>query len=323
MNVLVEAVAGSHLFGTNTPASDRDFKGVYLPSKQDILLGTAKASVNRKTNTSGQKNTKDDVDVEFYSLQKFMQMLDQGQTVALELLWTPDELLVSTSPFWKELQEHRAELLHKKVTAFVGYCKTQADKYGVKGSRMAAAKNVLHFLKSCDVHPNTRLSTYWDDLIYKYEGIEHVEFGVQETTQGPIRFMEVCNRKYQEHISFQYAKESLEKLYDAYGARAKQAEENEGIDWKALSHAYRVCCQALEILNDHKLSLPMKPEDLEVVRQVKLGKVPFNVFQPMLEEKLEQVLHAQASSTLPESFDYDKWCVDFVMKVYQDVVNKE
>jgi hypothetical protein len=321
MNVLVEAVAGSHLFGTNTPASDRDFKGVYLPSKQDILLGTAKASVNRKTNTSGQKNTKDDVDVEFYSLQKFMQMLDQGQTVALELLWTPDELLVSTSPFWKELQEHRAELLHKKVTAFVGYCKTQADKYGVKGSRMAAAKEVLGFLKQ--YNPYLRMSEVWDSLQDKFSNVEHVEFGIQDTLMGPISYIEVCNRKFQSTTKVDYVVGSLEKLYDSYGARAKQAEQNEGIDWKALSHAYRVCCQALEILNDHKLSLPMKPEDLEVVRQVKLGKVPFNVFQPMLEEKLERVLHAQAMSTLPESFDYDKWCVDFVMKVYQDVVNKE
>lgn len=321
MNVLVQAVAGSHLFGTNTPASDRDYKGVYLPSKQDILLGTAKASVNQRTNESGQKNTKDDVDVEFYSLQKFMQMLHEGQTVALELLWTPEEQLISTSPFWEELRAHRAELLHKKVTSFVGYCKTQADKYGVKGSRMAAAKRVLTYLKECS--PYMRLGDHWNTIKDEFQCVEHVEFGFQTTSLGDIHYIEVCNRKFQTTTKVQYVVDALEKLYDSYGHRAKQAESNEGIDWKALSHAYRVCCQAIEILRDGKLTLPLLSEDLEIVRNVKLGMIPFNVFQPMLEEKLAEVLRLEEISTLPSNFDYDKWCVEFVMKVYKDVVTKE
>lgn len=319
MNVLVKAVAGSHLFGTNTETSDKDFKGVYLPSKEDILLGTAKASVSVKTNKTGEKNTKDDVDVEFYSLQKFMQMLDEGQTVALELLWTPQDKIISTSPFWEELRSHRAELLHKKVTAFVGYCKTQADKYGVKGSRMGAAKNVLIYLRPCAEYK--RMGEIFDDLKHVFANTEHVEFGVQETAQGPIEYIEVCNRKFQSTTKVAYVVEALEKLYDSYGARAKQAENNEGIDWKALSHAYRVCCQALEILEEGRLSLPLRLEDRMIVYRIKKGEIPFKSLQPMLEDKLAAVLEAQKLSKLPESFDHDKWCKEFVMKVYKEVVN--
>lgn len=46
MKILVKAVAGSHLFGTNTEKSDKDFKGVFLPSADDILLGKFDQTVN-------------------------------------------------------------------------------------------------------------------------------------------------------------------------------------------------------------------------------------------------------------------------------------
>lgn len=321
MNVLVQAVAGSHLFGTNTPASDKDFKGVYLPSKKDILLGTAKSSINTKTNNSGLKNTKDDVDVEFYSLQKFMQMLHEGQTVALELLWTPEDKIISTSPFWEELRSHRAELLSNKVSAFVGYCKTQADKYGVKGSRMGAARKVLDFLEARD--SDYRMSHYWNEMQAKFKDVEHVEFGVQETALGPIEYLEVCNRKFQTTVKAQYVYDSLVKLYESYGHRAKQAENNEGIDWKALSHAYRVCCQAIEILSAGELTLPLRDKDRIYIKRIKAGEIPFLELQPKLERKVEQVLAWERLSQLPKNFDREKWCEDFVMKVYQEVVNKE
>jgi predicted nucleotidyltransferase len=321
MEILVKAIAGSHLFGTNTPASDTDFKGVYLPSKEELLLGTAKPSVSIKTNESGLKNTKDDVDVEFYSLQKFMQMLHEGQTVALELLWTPEDKIITKSPFWDELRSHRAELLHKKVTAFVHYCKTQADKYGVKGSRMGAAKKVLTFLGKLPGYD--RMSTHWDSFVTEFSNVEHIEFGSQDLTVDVVRHMEVCNRKFQEHAKVEYVLNSLSKLYESYGARAKAAENSEGIDWKALSHAYRVCCQAIEILSEETLTLPLRDKDRLYIMQVKRGEIPFKDFQPKLEKKLEQVLAWQNLSKLPEDFDYNKWCKDFVMKVYKEQVNKE
>lgn len=322
MEVLVKAVAGSHLFGTNTPTSDKDFKGVYLPSKEEILLGTAKPSISLKTNKTGEKNSKDDVDVEFYSLQKFMQMLHEGQTVALELLWTPEEMILEKHPFWDELRSHRAELLHKKVTSFVGYCKTQADKYGVKGSRMAAVKSALYLFEKL---PDQRVkaSQYWDVLVRSFSGMEHIKFITEKGIfNQDIRMVEICNRKYQESATVNYIVHSLQKVYDSYGARAKQAETNEGIDWKALSHAYRVCCQAYEILMEKKLTLPLKEENREMAVLVKQGKVSFKDFQPMLEIKLAQVLEAQELSELPEDFDYNKWCKEFIMKVYLDQVNK-
>lgn len=39
MNKIVELEFGSHLYGTSTPNSDRDYKAIYIPEAIDILLG--------------------------------------------------------------------------------------------------------------------------------------------------------------------------------------------------------------------------------------------------------------------------------------------
>ena len=79
MKILMKAVAGSHLFGTNTPESDMDYKGIYIPSKKDFLLSKVESTLNIKRDKEvGAKNTKHDVDVELFTLQKFIQMKNKN-----------------------------------------------------------------------------------------------------------------------------------------------------------------------------------------------------------------------------------------------------
>ena len=42
VNELLRTVYGSHLYGTSTPSSDFDYKVVYLPPLEDVLLGKEK-----------------------------------------------------------------------------------------------------------------------------------------------------------------------------------------------------------------------------------------------------------------------------------------
>ena len=328
MNIIVKAIAGSHLFGTSTPASDTDFKGVYIPSKEDLLLGNAKSSISIKTNDTGSKNGADDIDTEYYSLQKFMHMLAEGQTVALELLWTPENMIQEKTPLWDFLVAHREELMHKKVTAFVGYCKTQANKYGVKGSRMATIKKISHYIKNAALtHPRVKLGECeaWDFLrrIVVTDDLKHVEFGAQETRMGSVSYIEICGRKFQSTVTIGYMADALTKIYDKYGERAKQAEQNEGIDWKALSHAYRVLVQATEILSTGKLTLPIPNPELHVIREIKAGNQQFKDVQLWLEKGLETIEGLVETSKLKDCLDEEKWCKNFVVENYEALIQHD
>ena len=80
MELIVELRYGSHLYGPDTPQSDVDLKGVYLPDAQDILLQRVKATiVETPRKTPGQKNKPGEVDRETYSLQRFLGLLAEGQ----------------------------------------------------------------------------------------------------------------------------------------------------------------------------------------------------------------------------------------------------
>jgi len=69
MNIIVKMKFGSHLYGTDSEDSDLDYKGVFLPSKGEILLGRIPKSYSNSTKKGNEeRNTSDDIDTEIYSL---------------------------------------------------------------------------------------------------------------------------------------------------------------------------------------------------------------------------------------------------------------
>jgi predicted nucleotidyltransferase len=67
MRIIVKMKFGAHLYGTTTPDSDVDFKGIFLPTKEALLLGRVPKSHNYSTGQDESRNTKNDIDIELYS----------------------------------------------------------------------------------------------------------------------------------------------------------------------------------------------------------------------------------------------------------------
>ena len=89
---IVRMEFGSHVYGTNLPTSDRDYKTVFIPSGMDILL-SRQTKVSRSTSTKADRhaqNTATDVDVECFALAGFLKLLAGGQTVVTDMLFVPD-----------------------------------------------------------------------------------------------------------------------------------------------------------------------------------------------------------------------------------------
>ena len=49
MRIIVKMKFGAHLYGTATPDSDVDYKGIFLPTKEELLLGRVPKSYNYST----------------------------------------------------------------------------------------------------------------------------------------------------------------------------------------------------------------------------------------------------------------------------------
>ena len=81
--VIYVTVYGSKLFGTDTPDSDTDYKGIFIPSMQDVLLKRDIEHYTYTTNTQG-KNDRSDIDLQLYSIYKWFDLLKKGETRALD-----------------------------------------------------------------------------------------------------------------------------------------------------------------------------------------------------------------------------------------------
>lgn len=142
MDLIVEMRFGSHLYGTATEQSDLDYKAVYLPDARAILLQRVPGTIAEiREKPAGEKNAPGDVDREAYGLQRYLELLAEGQTLALDMLFAPDLAMQrEPAPLWREIQTNADRLVTRRASAFVRYCRQQANKYGIKGSRIATAR---------------------------------------------------------------------------------------------------------------------------------------------------------------------------------------
>lgn len=324
MNKIFEMEFGSHVYGTNIATSDHDYKGLYIPAARDIVLGKTKETISTSTKPAGQlKNSAEDVDIELFSLKQYMKLLLEGQTVALTMLFCPPKHCLLSTPISRIIVREKTSWLHKGVSAFAGYCRQQANKYGIKGSRVAAARHAVDFFSMKYWKPDDRLRDHWNLIETWFKDQEHCEFLV-ETMKGhagePKRMLSVCNRKVQENIKISEALKIYTHLFSEYGARALQAENNENVDWKACMHAVRVAGEAKELLLDHHITYP-RPDAATLVK-IRLGELPYQQVAEMIENGLMELEESQAKSTLPEKPDYDR-ANDLVYSVYKDVICKQ
>ena len=298
MRIIVKMKFGAHLYGTATSDSDLDYKGIFLPTKEQLLLGCVPKSHNYSTGKDDSRNTKNDVDTELYSLHYFIKLACAGQTVAMDMLHAPDSMILKKSKIWEEIVKNKQKFYTKNLKSFIDYARRQASKYGIKGSRINAALQVLEILKKED--PSKKMKEVWSRL----PRIEHC-YDVAPDPNG-MRQYQVCGKSFQESAAIGYVLPIIEKFYDDYGRRAKLAAENRNIDWKAVSHALRAAFQTKEILTESTINFPLRNADF--LKKVKQGKLDYlSEVGPLLETLMEEVESLSLTSSLPEAVDRKFW----------------
>ena len=309
MDIIFKCKFGSHLYGTNTKNSDMDFKGIFLPTYEQILLGNIPKTETQNTKVSStSKNTKDDIDIEYYSLPYFLKMACKGETQAIDMLHVNTKNTVITSNIWEDLQRKRSLFYTKNLNALVGYCRQQAAKYGVKGSRLDAMSKVITFLSQVDL--NTKLYEIWTFLP------EHEH--IFKDNSNKIKMYEVCGKKFQDTVKVSYILNCIEKAYKEYGHRAELAKKNEGVDFKAVSHAIRAAMQLCEIHETGDLKYPLKHADF--LRKVKNGEYDFTTeVEPVLNLYMDLAETLSEQSNYPEKVNNEYWN-KWLIEVYEDYI---
>ena len=323
---IVQIKMGSHLYGTSTPNSDLDIKGIFLPSARDIVLQQITPVINvTREKEHGEKNKKEDIDKQAYSLQNYLQLLAQGQMGALDMLYAPQWAMIDTPhPLWSQICDFAPQILTSNANNFLKYCHKQADKYGIKGSRIATLQATLQLINNAIMHNNmqTKLIAIYSELEILAGEHQLLEFNTRVNDNGnTTKFFTVCGKKLPMSSSLANAKALVEGLISHYSQRTIDAAKNEGIDWKALSHAVRVGHQALEFLKTGQITFP-RPEAQHLLA-IKSAKLTYKEIAGEIEQLLLDIQNTATISCLPNKIADRPLIIDnFVAQIHTNVVKE-
>jgi predicted nucleotidyltransferase len=118
-DIIASFLTGSHLYGTNTPESDVDLRGVFVPP-ESYFLGFLQNVKQFEDNEN---------DIVFYDLRKFLKLAANNNPNILEMLYIPQTMLKQTSPMWNRIIENRHLFAAKtSYKTFMGYAHAQIKR---------------------------------------------------------------------------------------------------------------------------------------------------------------------------------------------------
>lgn len=308
MTPLVKLISGSRLYGTNVSGSDTDFRGVYLSPLRDCLLNRVKDTVTDAT----------EEDTQSFSLQYFLQLASQGQSIAIEMLSAPDGAVVIQSAAWMRLRAERKRFYTRNIHSFLGFAKSQSGKYSSRAERLNEVEAIFEVFKRGRKKSieDIRLSEIWDELPESTNAIKGTN---PRNTNADKRAYIVCGRELQSSVTIWHAAQVIQTIRDGYGERVRNAKDG-NIDWKSLAHAFRVSMQAEEIVETGDLIYPLKQADY--LRSMRLGQIDFisNGLDQKLDDLIAEVQVKMDASSLPERVD-QAWVDQLILDIYREHYN--
>ncbi len=284
---------GSHLYGTNTENSDTDYKGIFLPNLENLILEKKCQSIVHHTSSDRVRNSNVDVDIDLWSLQHWFALLKRGDTNAIDMLfsYTNKDSLVYISQILMETQVFKSPMDYinlRENTSYIAYAHHQAKKYGLKGSRLHLLKSVYDkIIKDLDENKYAKQDVFGvlipelKDLFFD----EKLCFSKRDAQDYDILY--ICGSGFHEKTKISEVVQRLETTYKKYGERAVQAEQNENVDWKAISHAVRCTFQIEELVKTNHLVFPLK--NAEHLKDIKAGKYTWKECEKDIAEGLAKL----------------------------------
>ena len=219
---------GSKLYGTDNERSDEDLKGIFLPSKESLLLNRPPKFSQFSSGSDNSRNSSEDIDVELYSLHNFLSMVERGETGAIDLLFSPsnESAVIFKDPRIDLVFDNPLFFFNPLNTrAFMGYAQSQAKKYSMKGSYLNVLSDVSFWLDEHKEFVDLKLKDFIDELLKE---CENGNFCCKVQVEAPnkkdmIDALQLLGSTHTISTSYEELNKRVKKTLDRYGSRAKNA----------------------------------------------------------------------------------------------------
>jgi len=305
--IIFECISGSHLYGVDTPESDVDIRGVFIPPKE-YLLGF----LHRVEQIEEHKQ-----DVVHYDFRKFMKLAADCNPNIVELLFVPENSWQITSPEWATIITNRHLFLSTKARwTFSGYATSQLHR--IKGHRnwLLNPPKKIPEREDFDLPRHTKMNR---DILNEVETSYKIDLSKQDLPEEVAEVLPpniitiIRNEKRYQNAMRDW------KQYQNWKAtrnpdRAK-LEEAYGYDTKHGSHLYRLVTEGEEFLTTGYITFP-RP-DREIILDIRNGRYSYDQLLEKVGDIDQRFEPLYENSPLPHKAkleDIDTLCINLAQQ---------
>jgi uncharacterized protein len=283
INKILEIRVGSHLFGTNTPTSDQDFLGIFMPYKE-IIYGFQKCeevdlSIKHKDEVG--RNTSEAIDRHFHEFRKFVQLALQNNPNILHVLFVDKKNIVYMNEIGQRLLEKALLFPHKGAYhRFVKYADSQRHKMQIQPENYTKLEQGLEVLLK--ENPLKAMGELRNKSPFVDKGKDrHIVLGDLNFEAGVY----VKNAIGMIEHRLKNATNRVE-LYTKYG-----------FDTKFGANLIQLLLEGIELLSTGKIEMPLKYR--QDILDIKKGKHSAEDIMNWSARLIEEAREAYESSELP------------------------
>lgn len=311
-NIGIITLGGSYAYGTNTDTSDIDIRGMFVPTKREIIL-------ENNYDQFEERNT----DTVLYNISKLFTLLSGCNPNVIEMLGNKPEHYIYLSKYGKLLLDNKKIFLSKRcINTFAGYAVAQLRRLENKCARVISKsereQHILDTIESAkyafpDRYPIDSINLYIDDSnkeefdkeIYIDSVINHV----------PLRDVNSMILEL-ENIVRSYDKEKL-------GTRNKRAMCHEKLG-KHMMHLLRLYMMCIDILTKEEI-ITYRENEHDLLMRIRNGefldenKQPTSEFFDILNSYIKDFDYAKNNTNLPDKPDF-KAIDELKYTIYEDIL---
>lgn len=307
-HTILATVCGSRAYGTNTPESDWDFKGVLIPPKEyflGFLHRIEQKEYKAGTDMPSYMDGRDPCEGTIYDIRKFLNLAKDANPSILDVLFCDDDSILLASEAGMTLRENRHLFLSKKIKhTFSGYAYAQLKRI----------KTHREWLLNKPTGEPKR-----EDFGLVGKPMSSSEFGAVQSILDKDSDASLGKETWVAFFAERDYRNAKAK-WDQYlnwkanrnPARA-ELEERYGYDCKHASHLVRLMLMGLEALSGEGLNV-QRP-DAEFLLSIRNGSWSYGQLIGWLDDMDSKLDAAYKLSSLPHSADVaaiDNLCIKLV-----------
>lgn len=312
-NKILEFRVGSYLYGTNTPTSDEDFSGVFVPDVEQLfgLEKIEQVDFSIKSKRGDGKNDKDAVDSVLYEFRKFIRLALANNPNIIEMLFVNTDNIIFSNEFGKLLLERAHLFPHIGLKErFLAYAFSQKHRMIIRTESYYALENALEWLNE-----------------YLFNHFRYGKTLLVEILNKKLPFFTVkgdnikCgDLNFQKHFMLRKVKKMIEERLSKATNR-KELLTKYGYDTKFASHLVRLMLEGKELLETGKLIYPLTYAN--IILDIKQGKLKMIEVLDYAESIEADIKNITIITSLPKKPRYDeiqKFTID-IIKYYHGYDN--